>query len=260
MAVNGVNNTTATTPTAVDNSSRTRLAQNFEMFLTLLTTQMKNQDPLSPMDSTQFTQQIVQMTGVEQQLQTNDLLKQLVSNTASGIQASVALIGKDVRAATDTAALTNGKAEWIYKLDAAASDVKIEILDSKGNVVATKAGDKTAGEHTFTWNGKTAAGSTAPDGQYSLRITAKGTDGKNLATSTYVQGVVSGVEQSDGKTLLTINGGKVDWTKVTTIKTPPATTNTGGITPPPTETDGGSTTDPTDPTNPDDETSPPAQA
>ena len=64
---------------------RARLAENFDTFLSLLTTQLKNQDPLSPLDSNQFTQQIVQMTGVEQQLATNDLLKKLVSNTTSGI-------------------------------------------------------------------------------------------------------------------------------------------------------------------------------
>ena len=260
MAVTDVTNTGQTTA-ATNNASRQRLAENFEMFLTLLTTQMKNQDPLSPMDSNQFTQQIVQMTGVEQQLQTNDLLKQLVSNTATGIQAAVSLIGKDVKAVTDTTALTGGKAQWTYKLDAEAKDVKLEILDAKGNVVAARSGaGKTAGEHTFTWDGKTAEGSNANEGQYTLRITAKGSDGKSVAATTYVRGVVSGVEQNGGQTLLTINGGKVEWTKVTTITTP--TTTPGGATTPPTETaGGGSTTDPTtDPSNPDDETSPPAQA
>ena len=84
---------------------RARLAENFDTFLSLLTTQLKNQDPLSPLDSNQFTQQIVQMTGVEQQLATNDLLKKLVSNTTSGIATAVSLIGKEVRAEADVAAL-----------------------------------------------------------------------------------------------------------------------------------------------------------
>ena len=107
---------------------RTRLAENFDTFLSLLTAQLKNQDPLSPMDSTQFTQQIVQMTGVEQQLLTNDLLQKLVGNSANGVSTAVSLIGKQVRAVTDDSALANGKADWIYKLDAGAKDVKLEVL------------------------------------------------------------------------------------------------------------------------------------
>ena len=81
METNAVSNSQSAVSTSVGNQ---RLAESFDTFLVLLTTQMKNQDPLSPMDSGDFTQQIVQMTGVEQQLLTNDLLKQLVgSATAS---------------------------------------------------------------------------------------------------------------------------------------------------------------------------------
>src|SRR5687768_7697082 len=102
MAVDAVN--AAATTSAASSVGRTRLAENFDTFLTLLTTQLKNQDPLSPMDSTQFTQQLVQMTGVEQQLLTNDLLEKLVANTGSGVATAVSLIGKEVRADADLAA------------------------------------------------------------------------------------------------------------------------------------------------------------
>src|SRR6187549_3297985 len=104
MAVDSVTNTTA-----VSGTGRARLAENFDTFLSLLTTQLKNQDPLAPMDSTQFTQQLVQMTGVEQQLLTNDLLEKLVSNTGSGISTAVSLIGKEVRAESADAGLKGGK-------------------------------------------------------------------------------------------------------------------------------------------------------
>src|SRR5688572_11491577 len=126
-----------TTAPAASATGRTRLAENFDTFLSLLTTQLKNQDPLAPMDSTQFTQQLVQMTGVEQQLLTNDLLEKLVSNTGTGVSTAVSLIGKEVRTDSELAALKGGKAEWDYTLDRAASDVKLEILDSKGRVVRT---------------------------------------------------------------------------------------------------------------------------
>ena len=127
-------------PTAAANNSaaatgRTRMADSYETFMSLLTAQIKNQDPLSPMDSTQFTQQLVQMTGVEQQLLTNDLLEKLVTNTGSGIQTSVSLLGREVRAVNSDAKLTAGKAEWSYKLDREATDVTIEVLNEFGKTV-----------------------------------------------------------------------------------------------------------------------------
>jgi flagellar basal-body rod modification protein FlgD len=212
----------ASTNAAASATGRARLAENFDTFLTLLTTQLKNQDPLSPMDSTQFTQQLVQMTGVEQQLLTNDLLEKLVSNTGSGIATAVSLIGKEVRADSDLAALSGGKAEWVYKLDRAASDVKVEVLDSKGRVVQTIApSDNKAGEHTFTWDGKTAVGSTAAEGVYSLRVTAKDSEGSTVPTGIVAQGVVTGVQQVDGQTVVTINGAQIPWEKITLIRQAP---------------------------------------
>jgi flagellar basal-body rod modification protein FlgD len=181
----------------------------------LLTTQLKNQDPLSPMDANQFTAQIVQMTGVEQQLLTNDLLKQLVGNTSGGVAAAVSLIGKDVRVVSSDAALSGGKAQWIYKLDSAAADVA-------------------AGDQTFNWDGKDSMGRTLPDGTYTLRIAAKSPTGEAIGGSTYIEGMVTAVEQVDGKTLLTINGAKVPWEQVNAVRlpqTPPSTQTSAGQTP-----------------------------
>ncbi|MBL8770779.1 MAG: flagellar hook assembly protein FlgD [Phenylobacterium sp.] len=233
---------------------RNRLAESFDTFLALLTTQLKNQDPLSPLDSNQFTQQIVQMTGVEQQLLTNDLLKKLVANTGSGIATAVSLIGKEVRADADVAALANGKAEWVYKLDRAASDVKIEVLDSKGRVVQTLAPtDNKAGEHTFTWDGKGAGGQTMANGVYSLRVTAKDSEGSAVPATVAAQGVVTGVQQIDGGTVVTINGAQVPWEKITLIREPPAPATTASNSA--SSSAGGSNSNTTG-----DETSPPAAA
>src|SRR5579863_9689138 len=81
-------------------------SQNYDTFLTLLTTQLKNQDPLSPLDTNQFTQQLTQMTGVEQQLLSNQLLQQLVNqNQGGGLTSAVGLIGKNVTANGATSAL-----------------------------------------------------------------------------------------------------------------------------------------------------------
>ncbi len=236
---------TATAPPDAGALGRARLAENFDTFLTLLTTQLKNQDPLSPMDSNQFTQQLVQMTGVEQQLMTNDLLRQLVGNTGSGISAAVSLIGKEVRAVSDTAKLSDGEARWTYRLDRAAADVKLEVLDANGRVVhAAAPTDNAAGDHKFAWNGKGANGTALPDGLYSLRISARDGSGTPVSFTTYVEGPVTGVQQANGTTLLTINGGPVPWDRVTTINQPP----------PPTAANGSADPD-ANPSTPDDQTS-----
>ncbi len=229
MAIGDV---TSTVAASSDTSAlgRARLAESFDTFLSLLTTQLKNQDPLSPLDSNQFTQQIVQMTGVEQQLQTNTLLKTLVSNTTSGVSTAVSLIGKEVRAEADVAQLKDHKAAWTYKLDRAADDVKIEVLDSKGRVVASKAAtgrDITAGEHAFVWDGKSAGGTELAEGTYSLRITAKDSEGSVVPSKLYADGLVTGVEQADGRTLLTVNGARVPWEKLVTIRQPAPITTSG---------------------------------
>jgi flagellar basal-body rod modification protein FlgD len=204
-----------------------RLAENFDTFLGLLTTQLKNQDPLSPLDANQFTQQIVQMTGVEQQLLSNDLLQKLVANSGGGVSTAVSLIGKSVRAVTSDAALSGGKADWVYKLDAATADLKVEVLDSNGKVVhAEAAANSAAGEHKFSWDGKDATGHKLPDAQYTLRLTAKDASGKALGATTYVDGIVTSVEQADGKTLLTINGGKVPYETINTVSLPPQAAST----------------------------------
>ena len=217
-------------------SGTKRLAESFDTFLNLLTTQLKNQDPLSPLDSNQFTQQLVQMTGVEQQLYGNQLMEKLVANTGSGISTAVALIGKDVKAGTAENAIKDGKATWNYNLNRAANDLKLEVVDSKGRTIYSAAPtDMTAGDHSFVWNGKDNSGKQLDDGgPYTLRVTAKDTSGATVASKINIQGVVTGVEQVDGKTLITINGAKIPWETVTSINdvVPPATAaNTNNPTP-----------------------------
>jgi flagellar basal-body rod modification protein FlgD len=223
--------TAPTTAADATNQGLGSLADNFNTFLTLLTTQLKNQDPTAPLDSNQFTQQLVQMTGVEQQLNANALLQQVVTNTSSGVSTAVSLIGKNVKATSDTANLSGGQAQWTYNLPTNAADLKVEVLDSKGNVVHAEApSDMTAGDHPFTWNGKDLTGTQLPNGgTYTLKVTATDPTGAALATTNYVQGVVTGVTQSTAGTSITVNGGPVDWSKVVAINTI-APTTTGAST------------------------------
>lgn len=233
-----VNNTSGVTTQAAQDSGalgKARLAQNFDTFMTLLTTQLKNQDPLSPLDSNQFTQQLTQMTGVEQQIYSNDLLKQLITNTGSGISTAVSLIGREVKATSTDAGIVKGKAEWNYTLPREAENVKFEVLDSKNKLVhASNAADdgKSAGDHSFTWNGKDLTGAQLSDGgPYTLRITATDSKGATVTATSFVKGMVTGVEQSNGKSLITVNGAQIPWENVTSIKqidaaTTPTTTTT----------------------------------
>jgi flagellar basal-body rod modification protein FlgD len=232
-----VTSPTAAPPATPDKTAlgRASLADNFNTFLSLLTTQLKNQDPTAPLDSNQFTQQLVQMTGVEQQLNANTLLKQVVSNTSNGISTAVTLIGKNVKAVSDNANLTNGQAQWTYNLDAAPADLKVEVLDANGNVVHAEAPtNMKAGDHPFTWNGKDQTGAQLPNGgTYTLRVTATDSAGAAIATTNYIQGVVTGVTQDNGTTAITVNGGPVDWTKVISIVQPAATDTASSNTTPP---------------------------
>lgn len=197
---------TTTEATTRATASRTSLVSNFETFLQLLTAQLKNQDPLSPLDSNEFTAQLTQMTGVEQQLLTNDLLTSLLeAQQGGGLGSASNYIGKDATAAWAVTKLDEGSATWSYELGTAASEATLQVLDSTGKVVWTgPAPDRTSGTHDFVWNGKTTAGGQLPDGGvYSLKVTAK--NGTNTVDSQVLtRGRVTGVEMFDGVPYLTI--------------------------------------------------------
>ena len=187
-------------------ATRTSLVSNFETFLTLLTAQLKNQDPLSPMDSNQFTEQLTQMTGVEQQLLTNDLLTSLLAaQSGAGLNGASNYIGKDATAAWAVTKLDAGSASWSYELGAAASEATLSVLDSTGKTVWTgPAPDRTTGTHDFVWNGKTTAGGQLPDGGvYTLKVAAKN-GAATVDSQVLTTGRVTGVEMYDGVPYLTI--------------------------------------------------------
>lgn len=189
------------------NAGQTMLASNFETFLALLTSQLKNQDPLSPVDSNQFTAQLTQMAGVEQQLLTNELLKSLVAAQGGGGLAGAAnYIGKDATAAWSATKFTDGEAKWSYELASNAPSVKLEVLDGAGNVVwSGDAPDNTTGVHDFSWDGEATSGNDGQDGQvYSLRVVAKDAAGETVDAQVLTRGRITGVEMYDGETYLTV--------------------------------------------------------
>lgn len=211
--------TTGTSTNDAINNSLASLASNSQTFLTLLTTQLKNQDPTSPLDTNQFTAQLTQMTGVEQQLLSNQLLQQLVSQSSgAGVTGAVGLIGKQVTASGDTATLTDGSASWQYTLGGSASNVAVQITDSSGNVVYTGAAPSGSGPQSFTWDGRNTAGQQQTNGgTYTLSISASDNSGKQVSVSNAVQGTATAVEQVNGQTMVTVAGVQVPLSAVTAV-------------------------------------------
>lgn len=191
------------------NSGKTMMASNFETFLSLLTAQLKNQDPLSPVDSNQFTAQLTQMAGVEQQLLTNDLLTSLLAaQQGNGLTGASAYIGKTATAAWSATRLQDGQARWSYELASDAASAQLQVLDSSGRVVwSGDAPARTEGAHDFVWDGRTTGGGQMDDGGvYTLKITAKTGAGAAVESQVLVRGRITGVELYDGQPYATIGG------------------------------------------------------
>ena len=218
-SISSVTSTAATTNTSSSGGANaTEIASNFTQFLTLLTTQLKNQNPLDPMDTNQFTQQLVQFAGVEQQLKTNDTLGNILTASQSASSASAtSYIGKTVTADGSTSQLAGGSASWSLTPARAASKAVITILDSKSNVVATQTTSLAAGSQSYTWNGKTSAGLTAANGNYSIKVSATDATGANVAVDTSLSGTVDEVDLSGTSPVLSIGSQKVPLSSVQTI-------------------------------------------
>ena len=164
---------TSTAASAGTSSSATSLAGNFNTFLTLLTTQLKNQDPSDPVDSNQFTQQLVEFAGVQQQVQSNTLLQQLVTNsTTNQVSSASSFVGTTMQASGNSLGLSGGNGTFGYTLPSAASSAIVTIKDSAGNIVYTGSGTTNAGSNLVQrgHGSNSFTGATEPDGTYSFSV------------------------------------------------------------------------------------------
>jgi flagellar basal-body rod modification protein FlgD len=192
------------------NNAANSLASDQTTFLKLLTVQLQNQDPLSPMDTNAFTQQLVAMTGVQQQILSNQLLQSMVSSQG-GLGNSVGLIGKEVKVSTGAATLQSGNADWHYNLADGAAKVTYTVIDAQGNTVYQE--DQSAvgaGDHTFSWDGKDLTGAQRDDGTtFGLKVTATAADGSPVSSTTWLQGTVSSLQQINGETVAVVDGTQI---------------------------------------------------
>ena len=212
---------TTTSTTSTSSTARSSLATNFQTFLTLLTTQLQNQDPTSPMDSNTFTQQLVEYSQVEQQIDTNDKLDSLISlGSSQSTNLAMSYLGKNVVLSDGTGQLANSSASWTYGLANAANATTLTVKDSSGNVVYSKTADAsgdTAGTHDFTWDGTKTNGETASDGLYTLVVSSTATDGTSIKASIASKATVSGVDLSGSSPQLVIGNSEVPLSSATLV-------------------------------------------
>lgn len=204
-AVTSATSAASSTSTLSSSADNTMIADNFTTFLQLLTTQLKNQNPLDPLDTNQFTQQLVQFAQVEQQMKSNDQLSTLISldKTAQSTSA-LAYVGATVVVDGSSAQLTNGKATWEFNVTKPAT-ATVTIKDSAGSTVYSSTFTVNPGQK-FTWDGKDNNGKQLDDGKYTLTATAVDANKQTVAISTSVQAVVDSVDLTMDPPVLSING------------------------------------------------------
>jgi flagellar basal-body rod modification protein FlgD len=211
--------TNANTPSsAAQPDAMKQLSGNFSTFLTLLTTQLKNQDPTSPMDSNQFTQQLVMYSQVEQQIGTNDNLKTLISQgTSNAATMAAGYLGKKVSVTNGVASLSGGSATWTYNLDSTAANNLLSVTDANGKVVYTTTGQTTAGNSTFTWDGKDNNGNQLPDGAYKLTVTAADAAGNEVSHSVASAGTVGQIDMTVSPPKLVVGNMEVNLSDIAAV-------------------------------------------
>lgn len=219
MAVSGIQNPNVlAAPSSLDASSSGALDRN--AFMKMLIAQLKNQDPMSPMDGRDFITQLSQLTGVEQLTSIGDRISSLQVATAGVANTQTSeLVGKTIEAKGDSFLLDDmGPGGTAFTLDQPATEVTVKIVNENGDVVQTMTlGEQGPGEHDISWDGKTSEGVRAPAGRYHVTIEAKDASGKAITANTDVKGVVGSVSYEHGYPELVIGNRRVALGNVTSI-------------------------------------------
>ena len=222
----------------VDFSSVPKLNKDMDKdaFLKLLVTQMQNQDPLSPTDDKEYMSQLAQFSSLEQLTNLNKGMTNMVASTNQGqLFSAVSYIGKHVSAPGDTIALgavVDGEVRAASTVHYGTSESvvggQINVMDTDGNIVYSEVlGPKTAGNYTFTWNGKDSNGNAAPAGYYGVAVGLENAEGKAVIAQTALEGKVTGVETLNGKHYLALEDGRLlDLTTVTFVSDKPPVAST----------------------------------
>ena len=206
-------------------TAQTKLNEDLNQFLNLLVTQLKNQDPLDPMDANEFTSQLVQFASVEQQIYQNANLEKLLNvEQTSQIANMVDFIGHTIEATGSSFHLENDSAEFTYEFKTTPNSASINIMNSSGLTVYSSDADNETGKQSFKWDGKNENGIQQPDGTYMAVVTGKDRDGNLMNVTQTVFGRVTGAGAEEGIVSLFMNDIKTGMDKVLgtreTIPTP----------------------------------------
>ncbi|HEX4409625.1 MAG TPA: flagellar hook capping FlgD N-terminal domain-containing protein [Xanthobacteraceae bacterium] len=210
-ATSGTTNTTNTSSSNASNvaaASSQQLAGNFNTFLTLLTTQLQNQNPLDPLDTNQFTQQLVEFSGVEQQINMNSNLQTLITlQQTSEATSAMQFLGSNVTLSGTTATLTSSTSPATWSLNSASpATAKVTITNSSGQTAYTGTVSLNSGAQSYSWNGLGNNGISWPAGQYTMAISATSASGQPVTVNTQIQGTVSNIDTSQSPPQVTVNG------------------------------------------------------
>lgn len=211
----------AAAQTSQASSDKATLAGDFDTFLSLLTTQLQNQDPLDPMDSSEFTDQLVQFSSVEQQIQTNKNLENLGAMLASQqITASVGYLGKEATIIGDKGELRPDETvKWQYDLPKQADSVSLQVVDKNGALVLERTGETGLGTHEFTWDGIDRFGDRRQPGTYQLRVVGIADDSP-VRANIMVRDIVRQIDTTGAESTLSIGGNEVPLSAVLALRQP----------------------------------------
>ena len=204
---NSTTNSSSSNASSATNSSLDQLAGNFNSFLSLLTTQLQNQDPLDPLDTNQFTQQLVEFASVQQQVDMNTNMQTLISlQQTSEASSAMQMIGSNITLNASSSALTSSSpASWNLS-SAGPATGNVTITNSSGTVVYTGTTSLNSGSNAYTWNGTGNTGQTWPAGQYTIAVTATSASGQAVTVTPQVTGTVTGVDLTQNPPQLIVGG------------------------------------------------------
>ncbi|MFN2268547.1 MAG: flagellar hook assembly protein FlgD [Desulfonatronovibrio sp.] len=181
-----------------------------EEFLKLLITQLENQDPLNPMDDKEFVAQLAQFSSLEQLTNISQGVDTIKNNNTQDLAGAVGFIGKEIKAAGDQISKEGDEVSTLYySMDEPTTGMFFNIFDTNGNMVRTvEMQGRQPGEYEFNWDGKDYTGAQVPDGNYSVSMSAEGSNGEPVMINTEVAGRVSGVQNNNGESYLRLTDGR----------------------------------------------------
>ncbi|MCC3306566.1 flagellar hook assembly protein FlgD [Sneathiella sp. HT1-7] len=220
---------TSQTQSSAAQTAQTNLASNFDDFLTLLTTQLTNQDPLNPTDSTEFTNQLVNFTNVEQSIATNQNLEALVQLEQMSQQnmlgaTMINYLGKSIGTNLNVSALSGGNAAWNIDLGSSAETVKYDVYNQNGDIVFSETAEGVpGGKQQYSWDGTTKNGTAAEDGAYYLVVTGETAGGSSVAVDYSFEGIASSVETVNGEPVMMVGDVPIGLGYITSVTQPTTT-------------------------------------